>query len=450
MRAVIATMLAAVVAGCGGASTSGASGAEGAFDPPAAAAAGEAGCSWLVVSNPDLINVAFPDEAATYWVATFPALPGARLRIEGQYPQARYFSFNVYDPALRPVDAITDYAILPRSEGDNPYRTAGSAHGGEYVAYVLGGVAPETREPNTLHTNQTQLPGGIALPNPQITLMYRVYLPQIDGSGGVPLPRLTLETADGATAPLSLAQCDPLPPDALPGLLNDAVRDANYPPLIDVLPVPIAPPELRVTRFYGLPETLRLLASNAVGFDLPLQSITAADTGGGFLSNLDNAYVTTMASRDKGSLYIVRARAPSWAREPVDAPLGAAQLRYWSICTNEFLTQRFVACLADRDVALDDAGYFTIVVSDPDEQPANAVPENGMNWLPWGGAYPDSVFIYRHMLPSPHFAQAIQHVGYGTPVEDAMGEFAPRAVYCDRATIEATASAAQAFAACTD
>lgn len=450
MRALIAAAVALLLAGCGGASPPSPAGNDGSFDPPASAAAGEAGCSWLVVSNPDLINVAFPDEAATYWAATFPALPGARLRIEGQYPQARYFSFNVYDPALRPVDAITDYAILPRVDGANPYRTAGAAHGGDYVAYVLDGGIPDTRAANTLYTNQTLLPGGIALPNPQITLMYRVYLPEIDGAGGVPLPQLTLETADGATAPLSFAQCDPLPPDGLPGLLNEAIRDASYPPLVDALPVPIAPPKLRINRFYGLPETLRLLASNAVGFDLPLQSITAADTGGGFLSNIDNAYVTTMASRDKGSLYIVRARAPSWAHEPVDAPLGGAQLRYWSICTNEFVTQRFVACLADRDVALDDAGYFTIVVSDPDEQPANAIAQNGMNWLPWGGAYPDSVFIYRHMLPSPHFAQAIQNIDYGMPVEDVMGEYAPRAVYCDRAAIEAAASAAQAFAACAD
>jgi hypothetical protein len=423
------------------------------FHPPTAAAAGEAGCSWLVVSNPDLINVAFPDEAATYWVATLPALPGARLRIDGRYPQARYFSFNVYDPALRPVDAITDYQILPRVAGTNPYQDAGAAAGGGYVAYVVDGATPDPRATNTLYTNVVRAPGGAGgLPNPSITLIYRIYLPEIDGSGGVPLPQLTLETADGATAPVSFAQCDPLPPDGLPSLLNEAIRDASYPPGVDVVPVPIAPSEPRITRFYGLPETLRVLASNAVGFDLPLQQITASDTGGGFLSNVDNAYVTTMASRDKGALYIVRARAPVWAREPVDAPLGDAQLRYWSICSNEFVSQRFVACLADHEVALDDAGYFTVVVSDPDQQPANAVAGQGslggMNWLPWGGAYADSVLIYRHMLPSPQFAEAIQNVPYGTPVEDAMGEYAPRAVYCDRATIEAAASAAQAFAAC--
>jgi len=58
------------------------------------------------------------------------------------------------------------------------------------------------------------------------------------------------------------------------------------------------------------------------------------------------------------------------------------------------------------------------------------------------------VLIYRHMLPSPHFAEAIQNVPYGTPVEDVMGEYALQASYCDRETIEHAASAAAAFDAC--
>ncbi|TJY62890.1 hypothetical protein E4T66_03995 [Sinimarinibacterium sp. CAU 1509] len=440
-----------MLAACGGGDAPGAApqgGDSGSHDPAVTAAAADGGCSWLVVSNPDLINVAFPDESATYWVAMFPALPGTRVRIDGQYPDARYFSFNVYDPALRPVDAITDYQLVPRVAGSNPYVTAGAAAGGAYVATVQFGDPPAERPANALYTNRIALPVLPAIPNLQITVIYRVYLGEGDAAGGVPLPQLVLENADGSVAPLRLSLCDPLPPDGLPSVLNRAIREASYPSLLDPVPYPLAPDEPRVIRFYGLPETLRVLASNAVGFDLPLQSITAADTGGGFLSNIDNAYVTAMASREHGDLYMVRARAPRYARDPVEAPLGSAQLRYWSICTNEFVSQRFVGCLADAQVATDDQGYFTLVVSDPDERPDNAVPQNGMDWLPWGGAYPDSVLIYRHMLPSPHFAEAIQNVPYGTPVEDVMGEYAPKVRYCDRATIEAASTAAQAFAAC--
>lgn len=410
----------------------------------------EVGCSWLFVSNPDLANIAFPDEFADYWVAVLPALPGTRLRIEGEFPQARYFSFNVYDPLIRPVDVLTDFELLPRVPGTNHYRSAGAV-GGRYVAYIRPEPPPESPEPNTMYSGSVALPGGQSLPaNPTTTLIYRLYLAEEDQRGGVPLPVLTLEAADGSQAPakLHMSPCQPLPPDGIPGVLNEAVREASVPPQAGVLPFPLSPSEPRVIRFYGLPETARVLLSNVIGQEVPQSPLTEGD-GGGFLSNVDNAYLTTMASRDKGALYIVRARAPSFARDPTDAPLGSAQLRYWSVCTNEFFTQRYVGCLHDAQLPLDRQGYFTIVVSDPDQRPANAIAANGIAWLPWGAIYYDSVLIYRHMLPSPHFAEAVQNVPYGTPVEDVMGEYTPRIVYCDRSTVEgAGTNPAAVFAAC--
>ena len=52
------------------------------------------------------------------------------------------------------------------------------------------------------------------------------------------------------------------------------------------------------------------------------------------------------------------------------------------------------------------------------------------------------------MLPSPHFTQAVQNVPYGTPAAEVMGDYLPRIAYCDKATIEAAGSAAQAFETC--
>ncbi|MGH8454011.1 MAG: hypothetical protein ACRESW_05610 [Nevskiales bacterium] len=440
-----ALALTAVLAGCGsgGDGFNSVTPGTGSFPThePAQASA-ELGCSWALVSDPDLGNIAFPDENATYWVAVLPALPNTRLRVEGRFPQARYFSFNVYDPLLRPVDAVTDYELLPRQPGTNPYRTAGTVPGANYIAYLRPAPRPEMPEANTLYSGSIALPGGQSLPfNPTITLIYRIYLPELDGSGGVPLPTLTLETADGSQVPVRfhMSPCQPLPPDGAPGILNQAIRESSLPSQAGFLPFPLAAAEPRAVRFYGLPETARVLLSNALGQEVPPNPLTAGD-GGGFLSNVDNAYVTFMASRDKGSLYVVRAKAPSYARVPTDAPNGPAQLRYWSLCTNEFVTQRFAACTHDAQVPVDAQGYFTLVVSDPEQMPVNALPDNGVLWLPWGAAYYDSVFIYRHMLPSPHFAEAVQNIPYGTPPEVVMGEYYPRAAYCDRATIEAAGS----------
>jgi hypothetical protein len=454
-RTACAALLAQVLVGCtagGGDAGPGGAGEAGFPQEAPAEANASLGCSWALVSDPDLGNIAFPDEYATYWVAVLPALPGTRLRIEGQFPQARYFSYNVYDPLLRPVDAVTDYQLLPRVPGSNPYRTAGVAPGMDYVAYLRPEPPPEAPEPNTLYSGSIAAPGGQSLPlNPTLTLIYRIYLAEGDASGGVPLPVLTFESADGSQAPVTLhmAPCQPLPPDGAPDILNTVIRDSSLPPEAGFLPFRLAAEQPRAVRFYGLPETARVLLSNALGQEVPPNPLTAGDGGGGFLSNVDNAYVTFMASRDKGALYVVRAKAPTYAHAPTDAPNGPAQLRYWSLCTNEFATQRFTACAHDAQVPLDAQGYFTLVVSDPAQMPANARPENGLLWLPWGAAYYDSVFIYRHMLPNPAFAEAVQNIPYGTPPEDVMGEYYPRVVYCDRATVEAAGdNPAAIFAAC--
>ena len=60
-------------------------------------------------------NVLAVDTNAVYWGGTYAALPGTRIRIEGQYPHARYISWNVYDAAARPIDANAP-RTSPRAE----------------------------------------------------------------------------------------------------------------------------------------------------------------------------------------------------------------------------------------------------------------------------------------------------------------------------------------------
>lgn len=416
-------------------------------------------CSWPLVTDPDFLNVALPDQAATYWVAALPNLPGTRLRIEGQYPKARYFSFNAYSPLLSSVDVLTDYQIAPRQAGTSPYRDAGAAPGSDYLAYLLPEPPPEQRDeraPNTLYSGAFPVGLGITLPaNPLMILIYRIYLAEGDLSGGAPLPTLTVETSDGTQALLRLEMtgCTSLPPpELLPDLLTQALREQSPPAaLMDLFatqPLPVSATEPTLQRAYGLPETLRANLSSAFGFEIPGQAVTST-VGADLLNNLDNAYLQAILSRDKGSMYLIRGRAPRAARDPVEAPLGIAQLRYWSLCTNEILSQRFADCLHDSQVPLDKDGYFTVVVSDADQRPANASAEHGMAWLAWGAIYPDSTILYRHMLPSAEFPEAIQNIPLNTPPEQVMGSYYPLLSYCDRATVEAAGNdPAAVFAAC--
>lgn len=415
-------------------------------------------CGWQVASDINLTNVLFPDEAAQYWVSVIPHLPGTRLRIDGRYGHMRYFSFNVYDPLIRPVDALADEALQPDDGRPHPFIDPTAPLGGGYTAYVEFGPKPDTPAPNTLYSGEIPT-GSTSLPNPAgMAIFYRSYVPEegFGFDGGVGLPHLTLETADGRTALLAFADCaEPLLPTAGgllpdPGL-NDLLLGLDLPDaLLGAVNVPTAVLPPRSSVFYSLPTTLLQIVGNALGISLgesanglPLTS------GGGFGSNLHNAYISIGFSRYFGSAYVVRGRAPSWRGAP-GVPWGTEQLRYWSICQNEFVTQRYVACAHDDQVALDDEGFFTVLVTDPAERPAWAVTENGITWLPWG-PFPDGLIIYRHMLPDPDFAQAIQKVPQGTPPEELLGDYSPVGAYCDPAQLAQPAATPRSlFETCLD
>jgi len=102
----------------------------------------------LTKFDPAVVNVAYPDQAATYYSGTYQAAPGTRIRIDGRYPHARYMSFNVDDNAQRPLDALADVQIGPDPGNTNPFalnanRTAKKR---DYTALIDFGPIPTKRE----------------------------------------------------------------------------------------------------------------------------------------------------------------------------------------------------------------------------------------------------------------------------------------------------------------
>src|SRR3954451_7697760 len=69
----------------------------------------------------DTVNVLFPDSSAQYWTGGYRAVPGTHIRIDGIYPYARYTSWNVYDPALRPFTHKADVDIAADPGSANPF-----------------------------------------------------------------------------------------------------------------------------------------------------------------------------------------------------------------------------------------------------------------------------------------------------------------------------------------
>jgi hypothetical protein len=107
-------------------------------------------------------------------------------------------------------------------------------------------------------------------------------------------------------------------------------------------------------------------------------------------------------------------------------------LRYWSVCQNDPITQRFVACTNDDRAVLGDAGFATYVISTPNERPPNATRECGVNWLPWGPNQRGAV-IYRHMLPAAGYTRSIQAASADKEARTMGDVFPASRYYADKA-----------------
>lgn len=374
-------------------------------------------CSWGLVSDPNTVNVAFPDESATYWATQFAAVPGTDMVIHGSFPRARYFSIIAYDPVARPVDGLRDDQIVSDS-GLNPFQAPNARDSsGTYTIRIVPEAKPANPAPNTIYAGQMHE----GEQNTTGSVLYRVYVPddRSDPTGGVGLPTVAVEGPGAGVQGQSCTIVNQLPDTGV----NKLFRDSSYP---SALTPPVAsasttnPPTWG--KFFGY--------GSVVGEASP--SLAAlAPGGGGFYSNIDNQYIGTPLSHKYGNVVVFRAVMPTFPDTVAGQPawMTAQQVRYWSICENESVSTRYVACVPDYKAVLDSQGRGTFVISDPDARPANATAANEVNWLPWGD-YADGRIIYRQMLAAPSFTQAISNIQPGQSLQSVMGPYLPQIAYC--------------------
>jgi hypothetical protein len=375
--------------------------------------------------DPDTVNVLYPDSSAQYWSATYTAVPGTRIRIDGIYPYARYTSWNVYDPILRPFAKKSDFELAPDPGSANPFLPGAARNtptNRRHYTLFITFSAGDNPGPNTIYVDPSKHPTGV------FTL--RVYVPDRgrDETGGVGLPQVTWEP----TTPLPLLA----PPSPCTGLekptqslITGAYAGQEGP--IPGGPLPGRnPPDWH--KFTNLCQSgADLLFGNAVGDQVPKGPNPCGNFGsGGFLSNLDNAYVYSFITRGFGPIVVFRGRAPTFAATYPDAPTmpSGVQLRYWSFCQNDPFSERYVACRRDDQVRRH-RGNYTLVISPPGAWPAAARRRcrRTTSWIAWG-PQPQGVVLYRQMLPAPGFRQAIANVAYGSE-KAQMGAYYPKGRY---------------------
>ena len=363
----------------------------------------------------------FPEESATYWLARFRLPAGARLRLRGRYSHSRYQSINAYSEG-EPTDALADVLTGPDPGSVNPF-VAGQRRDRNRRAYtvtVLDQDRPSTlRAPNTLYARSGS--GGA------IELFYRVYEPDrgldLDGGTGLPEPELVRAGGGVARGGAACAEVnDPdrsIPQQTIAAPLWQAGRNA---PGCDGSTNPAYDP-VRWERFFNIDYAQQAVVLDCTELGRTQRLSSPPQERGGFYSNRDNAYIFAHLSRKFGRVLTVRGRLPTVPRTSNgQRRMAASQLRFWSLCTGESrVTVRTPDCVADRELPVDAARRFTVVVSQRRDRPANATERCGVSWIDWGdrgdgAGDPDyAVLILRNMLPAAGFPRPCSGCGARAP-----------------------------------
>ena len=165
-------------------------------------------------------------------------------------------------------------------------------------------------------------------------------------------------------------------------------------------------------------------------------------------------YLITWLSRKFGPVYVMRGRMPTFPNTFAGSDgrglevMPEAQTRYWSLVSCEAAPSgQIVDGVTDMQVPLDRDGNYTIVVSRPEDRPANATAANGVAWVKWSprGEGVDSplnredfgMLMLRIMANNPAWAQSPNHVTRPGEEEAVMGPYLPRGEYTDKASFEA-------------
>jgi len=413
-------------------------------------------CFWVgpyLKENPKT-NIAYPDTGATYWHAGYVLPEGAVLNIKGQFPYARYMSLNSYDmtleengsPKAAPVHAIEDAAIIPDNGAINPFVQGAQrlSANRNYTINLASGVTPAKPAANTLYDN--------FIDQDRAVVFYRVYAVNEGHNlkGGVDLPKAQVTLKDD-TKLSGKALCETLKSDT------------------EIVTIPsITAAMYGYLRTKGNPAQLRLQGelphpttrwNSAYNVEHSIKCSFLAECAGkqerkvGWYANIDNQYVATFVDRSIKPIVVTRGKipnVPATLKNNATFDQREAQVRYWSMCSNEFYSQKVTQCIYDENTIINADGKYTIVTSYTEDRPLNATSENGVGFIEWskrGDGYgvlggllqnnDDAMLLVRHMLPAKDFAHSIQMTKIPDDEPEVMGDYLPTSTYYTKEEFEA-------------
>lgn len=437
-------------------------------------------CFWGEPAGPvDGFNALGIETHVAYWYTRLDLPVGSRVILRGRFPHARFMSLTSYGTVAgqrgTPLAGFSDYEIEPDPGSVNPFRPGArrTVLNRAYTLTISGDIDPGAgnRVPNTFYVGRAGETGATQT----IELILRVYRPDRnrDMSGDAGLPEPTFVLADGSSFP-GAAACTAanvhsgvgsitlagigIPASTYLGLLNLARPGPIPGSTLPALPTHPAVNPSTFERYFNASFSLAPYYRGTVA-ESRIATLPT-DIRPGLYATPANAYVSTHFDRMLGpdpsgrNILVLRGKGPThpntFDRDPVDDSVGK-QVRYWSICNygstiaNPYLGPANTECLFDEQMPLDADGYYTIVVSLPEDRPSNAIARCGVAWMDWtnkgdgvpGGHDKLIRLSIRQQLADPSFAQGFDKIMTPGTERQVAAEYLPVATYSTARLFEA-------------
>jgi hypothetical protein len=348
---------------------------------------------------------------------------GGRVEFNGEYPNARYFAFHPNDVATNNFSTLRGVDLVPDPGSKNPWLEVTSP--GELNTFTAvfdftqmpppGGIGA----PNTTYVGRLARMGGtpdagigpIPVPNPLVFHLLRNYgsflgaLPP--NFTGVDLP--AIDVYDAAGNPVQhFDACDPYPPG---------------------FPIPVDN-----TKFPSWPVADHRASGDNAGKVLRSWQFGAPVD---ILTNADVFYTVTSFSKLRGNVLVMRAKKPTSSAPDANPRLDpTAQARLFTACIYNFWNGTANDCVSEENIVTDADGFYTVVVSEPEDRPANATEENGITWLNWGPFLDGAVSMRNLMVDDPFWEDMAIAIETGVVPPTLDPDYVPVAAHCHTSVFE--------------
>ncbi|PKP29741.1 MAG: hypothetical protein CVT99_16035 [Bacteroidetes bacterium HGW-Bacteroidetes-16] len=329
-----------------------------------------------------------PDTYAVYWyfVVDRSQSPNQYIQINGDYGNARYMSYNVYDlNELTTLGSILDKDMAPHCDSYNPF-TPGINVNGTLSTYRVN-IVPNNIEVADIN-NELKFDEKIS----SLIVMLRYYVYKTDLMAGVPLP--------------TIIGRDPVSGSEVPILFSSQAPSVDVTPFTNQLNDFAKAGQLDFIGFWKLESS-------------------------GLLENHDNIYLIGPGIVKEDELAIIKFQPPSFQldlSQPKD-------VRYWSLNIGDNKTLNYNG-IKDEDAILADDGWCYIVYGRSNNEVKSMCTEKKFNYVEWNVPSDTAFFTYRNLVSNdfPGNLDNVPTVDPTQPLESLIldlaknyiGNYAPR------------------------